>query len=158
MNRHVIRPGRTSLRTRLQGAAAWLWPQPKAAVEAGVGAAMLAWVWPAARDDDDRFGLAWWPALLAWLWPSALHDERFGHRHWGPLGAALGWIWPRSLDLSLAGWWRQSWLWSWMWPGRVMGPDGEVSALALWHVALRPEIPPGEPWHKIGRASCRERV
>jgi hypothetical protein len=29
-----------------------------------------------------------------------------------------------------------------------MGPDGEVSALAPWHAAVRPEVCPGEPWRR----------
>src|SRR4051794_24705653 len=112
----------------------------------------VAWLWPAARDEADRKGLGWLNALAAWMWPSALQDEKFGQRHWGPLGSIVGWIWPSAVDLGLARWWRSSWLWSWMWPGRVMGPDGEICPLAPWHAAVRPEVCPGEPWHKkVGR-------
>jgi hypothetical protein len=61
-------------------------------------------------------------------------------------GDRTPWLWPEAADRGLARWWRASWLWSWAWPGRVMGPDGEICPLAPWHAVVWAQ---GDaPWHR----------
>ncbi len=70
--------------------------------------ALLAWVWPAPRDERDT-GAGWLETLLAWMWPTPTYDGTFGRR--------------RGLMATLfAG----------AWPSRAVGPSGEICAVAPW--------------------------
>ncbi|MFN9927099.1 MAG: hypothetical protein ACK53I_09195, partial [Phenylobacterium sp.] len=114
----------------------------------GAAGAALAWLWPDPLETEARrAGWPWVAQLGAWLWPDRLNDEPFGRRH-GLMAMMFGWAWPEGLDQNTAKWWRESWMWSWIWPGRVMGPDGEICPLMPWHAAMRPEVCPTDPWHR----------
>ncbi|MBJ7412735.1 MAG: hypothetical protein JHD15_20585, partial [Phenylobacterium sp.] len=110
--------------------------------------ALLAWIWPEPRQDDEGRGAAWLAGLLGWMWPSALHDENTGRAGRGLMALLFGWAWPSQFDRGFKRFWKASWLWSWMWPGRVMGPDGEICALAPWHPAARAPVAADAPWHR----------
>ncbi|WP_397402290.1 PEPxxWA-CTERM sorting domain-containing protein [Phenylobacterium sp.] len=98
---------------------------------------LLTWLWPEPlRSKRRRVGALWWFALVAAIWPRPLQRD-FTRAE--PTGRG-GRLFSYTLDRFLSRWWRVSWLWAWMWPGRLMGPDGEICPLVPWHPALQAQV------------------
>ena len=106
---------------------------------------MITWLWPEPLSSSRRrVGALWWFASVAAIWPRPLQRDfaRTAPMGYGGRRSSL------ALDRVLSRWWRVSWLWAWMWPGRLMGPDGEICPLAPWHPALKAQVCDVAPWRR----------